>query len=128
MTATRASHQEVIDATTDHAAEMRPQSVPINMFEATEALVIVSPVPAVTADNVTIELRNGQVRFWAHLRSAGLREYLIQEWEYGGYDRTIELPEGFGRDVEASLANGQLVIRVLRGEWFEDIDTQPHAH
>ena len=127
MATTRATHQEVVDATLDHEAEMRPQSVPINMYEASEALVIVAPLPAVTADDVMIELREGSVRFWSHLRSAGTRQYLVQEWEYGGYDRTIDLPQGYGSNVEASMSNGQLAIRVLRGEWFEDVNLQPHA-
>lgn len=95
---------------------MRPQAVPVNMYQAGEALVIVAPMVAVTPDDVTVELQPGTVRFWAHLRSAGPRDYLIHEWEYGGYERQIEIPEGYGRSVEASLANGQLVIRVLRGD------------
>jgi len=94
---------------------MRAQPVPVNVYEAPEALVVVAPLPAVQPGDVTIELRPGCVRFWAHLRSAGPREYLIREWEYGGYERELELPDGFGGGVEATLANGQLVIRVLRG-------------
>jgi len=96
--------------------EMRPQLVPVNVYETSAALVVVAPLPAVTADDVTIELRPGCLRFWSHLRSAAPREYLVQEWSYGGYERELDLPEGFGRGVEASLANGQLAIRVLRGE------------
>ncbi len=125
MDGKRATHQEVIDATADHEAAMRPQSVPINMYEASEALVVVAPLPAVTPDDVTVELRPGVLRFWAPLRSAGPREYLIQEWDYGGYERSIELPEGFGGGVEASLQNGQLVVRVLRGDARDPVDTKP---
>jgi HSP20 family molecular chaperone IbpA len=50
------------------------------------------------------------------MRSAAPKQYLISEWSYGPYERTIELPEGFGRSAEASLANGQLALRVLRGQ------------
>lgn len=98
---------------------MAPQAVPINVYEASEALVIVAPLPAVTAEDVQIELRPGTpatLRFWAHVRSSGPRDYLVHEWEYGGYERELELPDGFGAGVEASLNNGQLAIRVLRGE------------
>ena len=98
---------------------MYPQPVPVNMYEATGALVVVAPLPAVTVDDVSIELRPGDpatLRFWAHVRSAGPREFLLHEWEYGGYERQIELPIGFGSGVEATLNNGQLAIRVLRGE------------
>lgn len=125
MTSSRPTHQEVLDATADHQAEMRPQSVPINMYEAPEALVIVAPLPAVTPDDVTVDLSPGSLRFWAGLRNAAPRDYLIQEWEYGGYERTIDLPDGFGSDVEASLTNGQLVIRVLRGVSLGSKSTKP---
>jgi HSP20 family molecular chaperone IbpA len=110
------------DQRTQHEArdaverEMRPQAIPVNAFETDEAMVVVAPLPAVTADDVTIELRPGSLRFWAHLRSAAPREYLLHEWDYGGYERELELPPGYGGGVEASLGNGQLAIRVLRGE------------
>ena len=57
------------------------------------------------------------MRFWARVRSAGPREYLLHEWEYGGYERQLDLPAGYGGGVEASLHNGQLVVRVPAGRW-----------
>ncbi|HUR22666.1 MAG TPA: Hsp20 family protein [Acidimicrobiales bacterium] len=109
------SHEEVVEATEATEATMRPQTVPVNVHEAPEALVVVAPLPAVAAEDVTIELRPGKLRFWAGLRSSGPRDYLIHEWEYGGYEREIDLPDGYGGGVEASLAKGQLAIRVLKG-------------
>lgn len=111
------SHQEVVDATAAAEATMQAQPVPVNAYEAPEALVIVAPLPAVQPGDVTIELRPGSLRFWAHLRSASpRREYLMHEWDYGGYEREIDLPDGYGGGAEATLTNGQLAIRVLRGE------------
>ncbi|HVE45485.1 MAG TPA: Hsp20/alpha crystallin family protein [Acidimicrobiales bacterium] len=115
MATEQPSHGEVVEATEATEATMRPQTVPVNVHEAPEALVVVAPLPAVAADDVTIELRPGKLRFWAGLRSSGPREYLIHEWEYGGYEREIDLPDGYGGGVEASLAKGQLAIRVLKG-------------
>ena len=109
------SRDEVVESTAATEAEMRPQRVPINVYETSGALVIVAPFPAVQPGDVTIELRPGVVRIVGRLRSSGPREYLVQEWEYGGYEREVELPEGYGGGVEASLANGQLAVRVLRG-------------
>lgn len=106
---------------------MRPQRVPVNAYETSGAFVLIAPMPAVTIDDVTVELDGGLLRFWAHLRSAGPRQYLIQEWAYGGYEREVAVPEGFGRGVEASLANGQLVVRVLRGEPSESVTVKPTA-
>ena len=104
---------------------MRPQSVPVNVYETPGALVVVAPLPAVTPTDVTVEIRPGTLRFWARLRSAGPRDYLMHEWEYGCYEREIDLPAGFGRGAEASLANGQLAIRVFRGDYVEPVTIQP---
>jgi HSP20 family molecular chaperone IbpA len=123
----RQRHQHVLDATAETEASMRTQTVPINIFEAPEALVVVAPLPAVTADDVQIELRGRQLRFWAHLRTAAPREYLVREWDYGGYEREVDLPPGFGSSIEASLGNGQLAIRVLRGEATDGISVKPAA-
>ena len=116
MTSEQASHGDVVASTEAVEASMSPQRVPVNVYETTGALVIVAPLPAVTAKDVTVELRPGSVRFWAQLRSAGPRDYLVHEWHYGGYEREVDLPAGFGGGVEATQTNGQLAIRVLRGE------------
>lgn len=128
MATEQSSHAEVKESTAATEAAMRSQPVPINMYEAKEALVILAPLPAVTADDVNVELRPGRVRFWASLRSAGPRDYLVKEWEYGGYERELDLPAGYGGGIEATLANGQLAIRVLRGETTDTISTKPNPH
>jgi len=123
------SHQAVLDSTAATGAAMPPQRVPINVYETSAAMVIVAPFPAVTADDVTIEVRPGTLRFWAELRSAGPREYLVHEWEYGGYEREVDLPPEYGAGVECTLTNGQLAIRVLRGPVTEELITcKPHAN
>jgi HSP20 family molecular chaperone IbpA len=121
----RASHGAVVAATAETEARMTPQRVPVNVYESSNALVIVAPLPTVTANDVTIELRPGIVRLWASVRSAGPREYLVNEWSYGGYERSVEIPEGYGRAVEATLTNGQLAVRVLKGEPIEVLTIHP---
>ena len=127
MTSEQRTHREVVEATAATEATMRLQSVPVNVYEATGAMVVVAPVPAVTADDVTIELRPGALRFFAHLRSAGPRDYLVHEWDYGGYERVLDVPAGYGAGLEANLANGQLVIRVLRGDAAGTFTAKPTA-
>ena len=121
------SHRDVVDATAATQTSMVPQSVPINVYETTGAVVVVAPLPAVTPDDVTIELRDNILRFWARLRSAAPRDYLLCEWDYGGYEREIELPTGYGSSVEASLNNGQLAIRVLKGDATQSLTIKPNT-
>ena len=124
------SNEDVTDATAETEAAMYPQIVPVNMYEASEALVVVAPLAAVTSEDVHIEVHPGTgdgpatLRFWAHVHSSGPREYLLHEWEYGGYERELELPDGYGAGLESTLNNGQLVVRVLRGDPTE-VTTHP---
>lgn len=127
MSESRASQEAVRASTDETARSMTPQNVPVNAYEAPGAFVIVAPFPAVTVDDVTVELTQGQVRFWAELRSAGPREYLIKEWEFGGYERTVEVPPGYGSGIEATLTNGQLAVRVLSGEFTATQKIHPNA-
>ena len=53
------THHDVAEATVTTEAEMRPQRVPVNVYEATEAMVLVAPLPAVRCEDVRIELRPG---------------------------------------------------------------------
>ena len=119
MSNIQSSSEEVRANTAEVARSMAPQNVPVNAYETSGAFVIVAPFPAVTESDVSVELTEGTVRMWAELRSAGLREYVIHEWEYGGYERSVEVPPGFGSGVEAVLTNGQLVVRVLSGDATE---------
>ena len=124
MASEQATDQQVRESTAATEASMKPQQVPVNMYETSGAVVVVAPMPAVTPKDVTIELKGRRVRFYAHLRSSGQREYLINEWAYGGFERELDVPDGYGAGVEASLTNGQLVVRILRGD-PADTKTQP---
>lgn len=127
MTHRSSAHQDHLVARDLAEARMAPQTVPVNMYEASEAVVVVAPMPAVTAADVQVELRPGSLRFWSHLRSAPGREHLLHEWDYGGFEREVPVPAGYGAGVEATLANGQLVVRVLRGSPCEPAAIHPLA-
>jgi len=120
MTSDRPSHDDVVAATDERARSMVPQRVPVNAYTTDGAFVIVAPVPGVVESDVSVELTEHRVRFWAELRSSGTRDYVVHEWEYGGYERELDLPSGYGSDIEASLTNGQLVVRVLSGKFSGD--------
>src|SRR5215203_357659 len=116
---------EVIAATDAVEEAMRPQTVPVNVYEADAALVVVAALPAVQPGDVTIDLTPGMLRITAGLRSAAPRDYLVHEWDYGGYEREVDLPAGYGASAEATLANGQLAVRILKGEATDALRITP---
>jgi len=98
------------------AAAGSPQHVPVNVYETDQAVVIVAPLPGVMAEDVTVTVEGGAITIAAAMRTAAEKDYLLHEWHYGPYERRVELPEGFGGTGEASFANGQLAVRVERGD------------
>jgi HSP20 family protein len=101
------------------AAGGEAQHVPVNAYETSGAFVIVAPLPGVMAEDVTIEVEGGSVLIKAEMRTAAEKDYVLHEWHYGPYERSVDLPDGFGGEVEASFANGQLALRVERGSGSE---------
>ena len=92
------------------------QHLPVNLYETDQAVVVVTPMPAVTVDDVHVTLEGRMLSIRAECRSAAeKRDYLLHEWDYGPYERDLELPEGFSGTAEASFGNGQLALRVERG-------------
>ena len=104
-----------------------PQRVPLNVYETTEALVIVAPMPGVRDDDVEVSIDpDGRLRLTARLRTSAPKDYLLHEWDYGAYERDFDLPAGFDGPVSASIGNGQLAVRVERaGDRGEDVTVQP---
>lgn len=98
------------------AAAGRPQMVPVNMYEAEQALVLVAPLPGVMADDITVFVEGRTAIITADLRTRAEKDYLLHEWHYGPYERSVEIPDGFGGQAEASFANGQLALRIERGD------------
>jgi HSP20 family molecular chaperone IbpA len=87
----------------------------VNVYETSGALVVVAPLPAVMPDDIVLELEPGRLTIRAEMRSAAPKDYLIHEWHYGPYERTLEIPEGFGSNVTATHGNGQLAVSLEKG-------------
>src|SRR5260221_9057182 len=115
MTVDQSSQKVVAEATAETERTMRLQKVPVNVYETTGALVVIAPLPAVKAEDVTIDLTPGTLRFSAHLRSAGPRDYLLHEWEYGGYEREVEGPPGYGGRGGGTVHHRPPAVRRLPG-------------
>jgi HSP20 family molecular chaperone IbpA len=100
----------------ERAAEGQPQPVPVNMYETTDAIVLVVPLAGVMADDIAVSVEGGRVTVRAAMRSVAPKDYLLHEWHYGPYERTVELPDGFGGKAEGTFNNGQLALRIERGQ------------
>lgn len=94
--------------------------VPVNVWETSGALMVVAALPAVMPDDIEITLDQERLTIRADRRTEAPKDYTIHEWDYGPYERTLDLPGGFAGAVVASLGNGQLAIRIGRSGTGED--------
>lgn len=106
------------------------QWVPVNVWETDRALVVAAPMPGVMQEDVRVRLDHGTLYLDADLRSSARRSYVQHEWSYGSYHRQLDIGEGFGLPITASLGNGLLAVSVARVEGAapaRDIQVQPVA-
>ena len=96
-----------------HAAS-NPVEVPVNMYEADEAYVVLAPLPGVMPDDITAEIIDGKLSIRAEMRSPAIKVYLMHEWTYGPYERVVDVPDDCTGQVETSFGNGQLAVRLFR--------------
>lgn len=96
--------------------DYEPRRVPVNMYETDGALVLVMPLPGVMADDISVDVEDERVHVTATQRTPAEKDYLTHEWDYGPYERMVTVPTGFGGAVEATFGNGQLAIRIERGD------------
>ena len=81
-----------------------PTAVPINLFENDRELMVVAPMPGVAPEDISIDvLDDGRLTVRSRMHGEGQERirYLLREWSYGPYERTIELPCA----VDATRAN-----------------------
>ena len=99
--------------------------VPVNVYEAEEALVVIAPLPGVMPGDISVSVDGDQLHIAASMRSPAAKEYLVHEWHYGPFERALELPGGFGGGGTATYGNGQLAIRLTRGAGGGPIPVKP---
>ncbi|HEX6139469.1 MAG TPA: Hsp20/alpha crystallin family protein [Candidatus Limnocylindria bacterium] len=79
-------------------------AIPVNIFENERELMVVAPMPGVAPEDISVDVMDdGQMTLRARMHGEGQEriEYLLREWSYGPFERTVELP----RAVDASRAN-----------------------
>jgi HSP20 family protein len=108
-------------------AASHPQSVPVNVYETDEALVVVAPMPGVMADDIEVRVRPGHLTIAAQMRTAAPKDYLVHEWHYGPYHRELEISDRYGGEVAASFGNGQLAVHLGRGTPDGEVSITPNS-
>lgn len=95
------------------ADESEPQSIPVNIFETENEIVVVAPTPGVEASNIDIHVEDEYLTIQTDKRGPGQERhrYLRREWSYGPYERTVEVPTDVDVDrANATYGNGIVTI------------------
>jgi HSP20 family protein len=91
-----------------------PTAVPINLFENDRELMVVAPMPGVAPEDISVDvLDDGRLTVRARMHGEGQERirYLVREWSYGPYERTIELPCAVDA-MRANVAYGNGVLSI----------------
>ncbi|MEO5986456.1 MAG: Hsp20/alpha crystallin family protein [Candidatus Limnocylindria bacterium] len=91
-----------------------PTAVPVNLFQNDRELMVVAPMPGVAPEDISVDVTDdGQLTIRAAQHGEGQEriDYLVREWSYGPYERTIELPCPVDA-VRANLTYGNGVLSV----------------
>lgn len=70
-------------------------AIPVNLFQNERELMVVAPMPGVAPEDISIDVTDdGHLTLRATQHGEGQEriDYLLREWSYGPYERTIELP------------------------------------
>jgi HSP20 family protein len=101
--------------TTSHSQAWEP---PVDVFEDEDEVVVVVAMPGVATDRVAILTEAGAVTVRGERPLpivGGARAFVHQlEIPYGYFERRIVLPDRAWRSVSHELANGCLVLRLLK--------------
>jgi HSP20 family molecular chaperone IbpA len=80
------------------------------------------------AEDVEVTVDGQKVRISAAMRTPAEKDYRLHEWHYGPFERIVEIPKGFGKSAAGSFGNGQLAIRLERGEGEQSGRLELHPH
>ncbi|MBL7066217.1 MAG: Hsp20/alpha crystallin family protein [Anaerolineae bacterium] len=96
----------------------RPFRLPLDVYTTPEEIVIVTALPGLTPDEVSIAIEGDTLTIKGELRPPLENvEYLFQERPYGTFSRTLTLNVPVETDkAEAVFANGLLTLTLPKAE------------
>ena len=93
-------------------------AIPVNMFDNERELMVVTPMPGVGPEDISIDVTDdGKLTLRAAQHGEGQEriDYLVREWAYGPYERTVDLPYGVDAlRANVTFGNGVLSITFPR--------------
>jgi HSP20 family protein len=97
-----------------------PTAVPINLFENDRELVLVAPMPGVAAEDISVDVMDdGLLIVRARMHGDGQERisYLIREWSYGPFERSVQLPVAVdGARANLAYGNGVLTVALPKSD------------
>lgn len=89
-------------------------AIPVNLFDNERELMVVTPMPGVGPEDISIDVTDdGHVTLRSRQHGEGQNriQYILREWAYGPYERTIELPCAVDvMRANVSYGNGVLTV------------------
>lgn len=97
-----------------------PTAIPVNLFDNERELMVVAPMPGVGPEDISVDVTDdGHLTIRAAQHGEGQERiaYLVREWSYGPYERTVELPYPVdAMRANLSFGNGVLAITLPKAE------------
>ena len=97
-----------------------PTAVPVNLFENDRELMVVTPMPGVAPEDISIDVTDDghlTLRSAQHGEGQERIRYLTREWSYGPYERSIDLPTSVDATrANVTFGNGVLAITFPKGD------------
>jgi HSP20 family protein len=95
-------------------------AIPVNLYENERELMVVTPMPGVTAEDIAVEVgHDGWLTLRAAMHGEGQEriEYILREWSYGPYERRVELPCSVDATrANLSFGNGVLAVALPKAD------------
>ena len=101
-------------------------AIPVNLFDNDRELMVVAPMPGVAPEDISIDVTDDGtlvLRAAQHGEGQERIDYLLREWSYGPYERSIQLPYAVdAMRANVSYGNGVVTITLPRAD-----RTSPHT-
>ena len=105
-----------------HNRALRHQSVPLDVYETDEGLIVEAQLAGYGKDDVSVTLEKGKLSIRAERRAEPNdsgeqdgRKYFLRERRVGAMSRSLEIGEGYDAEsVSAALKDGVLTLTIAK--------------